>query len=337
MTKPALMGSITDSITSNGVGNLSGFGSVAARLLASGFNVNSLRPMGTLQKDEWKLLDDKVIEISRQRLRLVRDLMSRGLTMGLPNALGHTRVEWERVSDLGPAEIDMSGLSQTTNDRVIYDLVGLPVPIIHKDFQINIRALEASRNRGVPLDTTQVATATRKVAEAAEALVLSGGFSAGTIGGVVYGYTNFPDRNTGSTTADWNTATGDQIVADIIAMINKAQADGFYGPYVLYVSGPSYTHMGDDYKAASDKSIISRILEIPDIQAVMPSDNITDHGQVILVQMTSETVDLIVGMQPTVVHWESQGGMVHNFKVMAILVPRLKSDQGGRTGLVHYS
>lgn len=332
MTKNALLDSISQ--TKQG---WSGSGTVAARLLASGFNVNSLRTLGTLQKDEWKLLDDTVIQISRQRLRLVKDLMSRGLTMNLPNALGHTRVEWERVSDLGAAEIDMSGLTQTPNDRVIYDLVGVPVPIIHKDFQINIRALEASRNRGIPLDTTQVAVATRKVAEAAESLVLSGGFSAGTTNGVIYGYTNFPDRNTGSTTADWDAATGAQIIADVLAMINKAQADGFYGPYVLYVAGPSYVHLGDDYKAASDKSIISRILEIPDISAVMPSDNITDNGVVLLVQMTSETVDLIIGMQPTVVHWESQGGMVHNFKVMAIMVPRLKSDQGGRSGVVHYT
>lgn len=333
MTTKALMDSITQSRQ-----GWSGAGDVATRLLSSGFNVNSLRPMGTLQKDEWKLLDDTVIQISRQRLRLVKDLMSRGLTMNLPNALGHTRVEWERVSDLGPAEIDMSGLTQTPNDRVIYDLVGLPVPIIHKDFQINIRALEASRNRGIPLDTTQVTVATRKVAEAAEALVLSGGFSAGGAAfGTVYGYTNFPDRNTGSTTADWNVATGDQIVADILAMINKAQADGFYGPYIIYASPTSYVHMGDDYKAASDKSIIMRLLEIPDLEAIMPSDNITDPGVAILVQMSTETIDLIVGMQPTVVHWESQGGMVHNFKVMAILVPRLKSDQGGRAGLVHYT
>lgn len=335
MPKPnaALM----DSITQTGQG-WSASGSIATRLLQSGFNVNSLRPMGTLQKDEWKLLDDTVVQISRQRLRLVRDLMARGLTFNLPNALGHTRVEWERISDLGAAEIDMSGLTQTPNDRVVYDLVGLPVPIIHKDFQINIRALEASRNRGVPLDTTQAAVATRKVAEAAESLVLAGGFSAGgTAFGTVYGYTNFPDRNTGATTADWNVATGDQIVADILAMINKAQADGFYGPYVIYTSGPSYVHMGDDYKASSDKSIISRLLEIPDIEAIMPSDNITDHGVAVLVQMSNETVDLIVGMQPTVVHWETQGGMVHNFKVMSIMVPRLKSDQAGRSGIVHYT
>lgn len=332
MTTKALM----DSITQTKQGWSAG-GDVATRLLASGFNVNALRPLGTLQKDEWKMLDEKVVQISRQRLRLVRDLISRGLTYNLPNALGHTRVEWERVSDMGPAEVDMSGLTQTPNDRVVYDLVGLPVPIIHKDFQINIRALEASRNRGVPLDTTQLEVATRKVAEAAEALVLSGGFSAGTAFGTIYGYTNFPDRNTGSTTADWNTATGDQIVIDILAMINKAQADGFYGPYVIYTSGPAYVALGNDYKAASDKSIISRLMEIPDLEAIMPSDNITDSGVAILVQMSAETVDLIVGMNPTIVHWETQGGMVHNFKVMAIYVPRLKSDQAGRSGLVHYT
>src|SRR5262245_17649709 len=163
-------------------GGLRAYGSVAERLLASGCSVQSLRPLGVLQKDEWKAFDDVVIQISRQRLRGIADLMARGLTRPLRNPLGTTQLEWERVSDMSPAIISMSGLTESQNDRVLFDLKSVPIPIVHKEFQINIRALMASRNRGESLDTTQLEVATRKVNEQLEALLFNGGYSVGTYG-----------------------------------------------------------------------------------------------------------------------------------------------------------
>lgn len=332
MTSAAAIDAITP--RANG-GGFVGSGTVALQLLQSGFNVNSLRVEGILRKDEWKMLDDKVVEIARSRLRLANDLVQRGLTMGLPNAMGTTRLEWERISDIGGASINMSGLNQTLNDRPEWDLVGMPIPIIHKDFQINLRHLEASRNRGMPLDTTMLELATRKVADSVETLILSGGFSQGA-NGTIYGYTNYTDRNTGSVTASWKTTTGANILTDVLAMVKAANADYMFGPFVLYVPQETYVHMAEDYKAESDKTILQRVLEVPSISAVLPSDTMTGSGGV-LVQMTSDVIQLIDGIQPTVVQWESQGGMVQNFKVMAIMLPRIKSDQDGRCGIVHYS
>ncbi len=337
MSKVTVPGSAQiDVLSPNGRGGISGAGSVAMKLLNSGFNVNALRPNGVLQKDEWKKLDEAVVQIARPNLRLVNDLISRGLTYSLPNALGVTRIEWERVSDITGATINMSGLSEGQNDRPEWDLQGIPVPIIHKDFQINIRALEASRNRGMPLDTTMVELATRKVAETAETLVYSGGFGVGT-NGTIYGYVNHPDRNTGSTTADWNTATGAQIIADVLAMIAKAIADNQFGPYVIYVSRAAYVHLADDFKSESDRTILERVMAIPGIEAIIPTNEISDSGVAVMVQMSKDVIDLVVGMMPTVVSWESHGGMMLNFKVMAILVPRIKSDFEGKSGIVHYT
>ena len=274
MTSAAAIDAITP--RANG-GGFAGTGLVAMQLLQSGFNVNSLRVEGILRKDEWKMLDEKVVEIARTRLRLANDLVQRGLTMSLPNAMGTTRLEWERISDIGGASINMSGLSQTLNDRPEWDLVGMPIPLIHKDFQINLRHLEASRNRGVPLDTTMLELATRKVADTVESLILSGGFSQGT-NGTIYGYTNYTDRNTGSVTAAWGSTTGANILSDVLAMINAANGDHMYGPYVLYVPQATYVHMGEDYKAESDKTILQRLLEIPSLSAILPSDTMTGNG-----------------------------------------------------------
>jgi hypothetical protein len=53
--------------------------------------------------------------------------------------------------------------------------------------------------------------------------------------------------------------------------------------------------------------------------------------------MSRDTVDVIDGLQPTPVMWESHGGMMMHFKVLSIMVPRLKSDFNGNCGIAHFS
>ena len=80
-------------------------------------------------------------------------------------------------------------------------------------------------------------------------------------------------------------------------------------------------------------------MEIPDLEFIKISRNLPGgaSGQIILVQLTSDVVDMIDGLQPTMVQWESQGGMVVNFKVMAIMAPRMKSDAANQSGIAHFS
>ena len=67
------------------------------------------------------------------------------------------------------------------------------------------------------------------------------------------------------------------------------------------------------------------------IEDVKPADKLADSN-VLLVQMTKSNVDMVIGMQPTTVQWETQGGMMMMFKVMSIMVPRIKLDHGNRSG-----
>lgn len=325
-----------DIINVNKSGGTVGMSVLAQRLMENNFNVNALRTNDVLRKDEWLKFDEKVIEVARERLVAVNDLMSRGLSYALPNALGVTKIEWEQVSDFGSAEISMGGLTQGQNERITFDLVGMPIPIVHKEFQINIRQLEASRKLGQSLDTTQAMLASRIVSERIEALVFNGSNIAGS-SFKIQGLTTATNRTTGSTTVDWNVATGAQIIFDILAMIGDAESNQMFGPFVLYVSKASYTHMGDDYKANSDITILERIKKIPGIAAIIPTSNITDNGVAILVQVTSDVIDMIDGIQPTMVMWESQGGFLINFKVLAIMVPRIKDTMTDQSGIVHYS
>lgn len=343
---------IADSVTRNNDGRALGAnGSIANRLLQTGFNVNALRPAApdndnaysvnemrnnaTLRIREWILYDTAVINVARRRLVGIRDLMEQGLTFPVADALGITQIQWEKISTMTDAEISMSGIEQTQNDRQEYAVDTVPLPIIHKDFQINIRQLHSTRRLGVPLDVTQAELSSRIVSEKIETMLFQGATVLGS-NLTIYGYTTALNRATGSVTHDWNTATGAQIVTDILAMIQAAYNNNMYGPYMLYVPLTVFTAMGADYKAFGDATVLDRLLAIPGIVGIAASKDLT-ASNVILVQMTSDVVDLVDGMQPTTVQWETQGGMITNFKVMAIIVPRMKSDYVAQSGIVHFS
>lgn len=326
-----------DVIQGNGSGGFTAQGDVAARLLNNNMDVSALRTNAVLRKEEWQQFDQTVVEVARRRLTAVQEFSSRGLTFNLPNALGTTILQWENVTDMEAAQISMSGTTEGQEDRLEYSLASMPIPIVHKDFRVNIRALEASRKLGQPLDTAQAAMAATLVSETLESLVFLGTSVTSQAGATVAGLLTETNRNTGSVTANWDTAaTGNNMVTDIIAMMNAAQADNMYGPYGLWVPFAAYNRMLDDFKASSDKSIMQRLSEIPNLAFIQPSTYVT-AGSVVMHQLTSDVAEIVMGLQPTIVQWESQGGMVTHFKVMAIMVPRVRSTASLQSGVVHYS
>ena len=94
----------------------------------------------------------------------------------------------------------------------------------------------------------------RVVAEKIEDMLWNGYTGLGS-NNTIYGYRTTPNRNTGSVTATWVTATGAQILADVLAMIQKAQDDHMYGPYVLYVPIAAMTNMGNDFKTEAPMAL----------------------------------------------------------------------------------
>lgn len=332
-----------DFISADPGGNIQAHGDLASTLLANNMNVSSLRTATTLRKDEWLQLDTALLNVARDRLRGIADLVDAGLTFDIENGLGTTVLQHETATEFTEADVSMDGITKGEGDRQTFALVNTPLPIVHKDFQINLRTLEASRKIGAPLDTTQAEAASRQVSERLENILFNGFaagdlFGFGTLTAQLFGYLNRTNRNTVTLATDWDesTKTGEQILTDVIAMITANQADNMFGPYMLYVPGAYWTVLMEDFKANSDKTILRRLQELPDIMDVKAADKLPANN-VVLVQMTRNNVDLIRGLEPTVVQWEGQGGMVLYFKIMAIMVPRIKIDAGNQSGVAHLS
>lgn len=334
-------------------------GSVATRLMEVGFDANALRPWmdekgrcwmsvngqnipianaTTLRKDEWKQMDEIVLQVARERLVGIADLESRGLTYNIGNGLGTTVLEYEDVSDMNDAYMDMDAETEGVNDRIVYTPKYLPLPIIHKPFRINIRQLSASRTKGAALDTAQLEQSTIKVVTKMESLLFTGSGTYTFGGGTIYGYEDHPNRITGSLGAAWDAsgASGATMLADLIAMKQALINAKHYGPYGVYIPTVYETAVDDDFKAASDKSIRQRLLEIEGIEFIKVADKMSST-KVIMVELKSSTVRIVNALPIAPVQWEEKGGMVQHYKVMGIKIPQIRADQEGNCGVCVYS
>jgi hypothetical protein len=215
-------------------------------------------------------------------------------------------------------------------------MAGMPLPIIHKDFQYTTRAIEVSRQGGTPLDMSVPRLATRKVLEEAEK------FTAGTqtykyAGYNVYGYSNFPQRMTQTLTAP-TSANHATTVSEILSMRKKLIDKGYGGPFVIY-SAPAWdTYWDEDYLNTGSRTdtLRQRVMALEGIAAIRTSYWLSGNTM-IMVQLTPDVAQAVIGMDVVTVQWPTNGGMLTNFKVMAILLPRLKADINGVAGIVHGS
>ena len=313
-------------------------GNVAQRLLAANMDVNALRTNAVLPLEVWKEMDKAVLKAARYRMPIVGDLIQRGLVYPLKNALGKTVLQYQKMSDIADAALDMDALSETIKDRPAFTWGYLPIPICHADFDISARDLAASRNDGQPLDTTMIELATRKVAEKIEKILISGSSTFTFGGGVIYGLHDFTPAATGSLVHHWDetTATGDTILNDVAFMKAAINAKKHYGPFALYVPTAFDPKLDKPFNAYTGTTIREQILKVDGIVSIKVADYLpADH--VAMVELEASTIRIIEGFQPMPVEWESKGGLNNHYKVIAIMVPQLRADVDSNTGIAVYS
>jgi hypothetical protein len=75
-----------------------------------------------------------------------------------------------------------------------------------------------------------------------------------------------------------------------------------------------------------------RLLRIPTLQGVSSAD-MMPANKVVLVQMTKDVVDIVVGQPPTAIPWTSLNGFTIYNLIMAIMIPRVRADFSGNSGI----
>lgn len=307
----------------------------------------------SLRDLEWRQLDNTVIRAARDRLRAWTDLAGASSFSGF-NGMSKMMLEHETMSDPGEAFVDMDTMTEGRNDAPKFQLEGIPLPITHSDFWFSSRRLAVSRNSNTPLDVTMGEAAGRRIAEKVEDTLI--GVNTGITFGPadqatrygrtpsVYGYLNFPARITKSdmtlpTAGGW---TPSVLINEVIEMMQLAYDAKFYGPFMMYYSTDWDAYMGQDYtngaNGFSGMTLRQRLLQLEGLRDARRLDRLTASSNpftILLIQMTSEVARAVIGMDITTVQWESMGGMRLNFKVMTIMVPQLRANFDGDTGIIH--
>ena len=329
------------SLTESGAWDIEAMRSPGFRLLEHAENVG-LRTLAPMSDKAQVLLDRAVVEVGLQRLTVAADIMAAGLTYPLSDPLSVAQLEWNSQSKIGAAQRTMNPQSRGENKLPIVSPNRLPIYLTTDEFEIDIRTLKTSQRVGTPLDTAVVKQCVRAVNEAIEDATING---ATTLDGQdlkVAGYSapgllNAPNAEAQALTlASWDsTPVGSTVFAEVLAMIAKLQANKKYGPYRLYIPTDVGLAFDNDYNATNNAqglTIRQRLLQIESLQAVRVADMLP-ATKVVLVQMTSDVVDMVVGQPPTIIPWTSLDGFsIHNL-VMAIMIPRVRSDYNGDSGI----
>lgn len=320
-------------------------------LLNQGFRLPPVCNAATLRKEDWIQLDRAVVRSARQNLRAAADLESASSFGGF-NAMGKMTLEYQAMSDPGEAVVDMDGRTPGRTDTPLFILRSLPLPITHSDFGYSSRELMVSRNSDTPLDTVMGEAAGRRVGESIEDQTIGNvtgvtyatqtagpGTHTGT--STVYGYRNFPQRLTkinftAPTTGGWVPETAyNEVLAALQQLLNQY----FSGPFILYYSLDWFQYMNRQFSVAggnnASETLLSMLKKIPNIQDVRLLERMTATFTLLFVQMTATVAEMVNGMDITTIQWEEKGGLELHFKVMAIKVPRLRSDYNSRTGILH--
>lgn len=345
--------------------NGQGYGSLAKKLLKNRFNLNVARPYidddgeskitmiqngepvairtnaeATLRKDEWKHYDAAAIKVARPKLVVYGDLVSEGLTYNIPNGMGKMVLEYETESEAGSATVSMDGLRKGESDQPEYELLSMPLPLIHSDWKINARKLEASRERGDPLDTTMAEKASRRVAEIVEKLTI-GSYATTKFGsGRIYGLTNFPNRNTQTITAPtaggWVGAT---LLGEFLSMIQKLMDDNFTGPYMAYFGRSWSQYLNNDFNGAtagtpSAVTLRARLKMTENVRDVRVA-NFLSGFQIVVFQLSSEVIRAVEGVPLMNIEWEEKGGFEICMKTVCMKLPNVRCDAEDQCGICH--
>lgn len=291
-----------------------------------------------LRRYEWEQIDAAVLDVVRAPNVALNDFLRLGLTQRL-DGLGVIVSTYEQLGDMTEANVSMEGTVKGDKDLAPFIPQSIPVPIIHKDFQLSLRQLEASRRgQGGSLDTTQARVATRKVLDKVDDIIFLGNATQVGETNPIYGLTNKPQRiqktATELTGGDWGTSgNAYKTINGAIALLREK---GYYGPYGVYVASTQYAQSNSlvSGTAVSERSTISQ--QLPEVSFINQAHKLTD-GEGIVMQLSTDVVDIAIAQDTTPVQWDGMGGFMIDFRIFTALTVRVKHDANNSCGIVHFT
>lgn len=300
-------------------------------------SANSLRYARPLPEDAEKMIDDAIVRVGRNRLRVAAAIRDAGLTKPLPNWLATLNIQQDRQNEWMVAE-EMYDL-RSPGELQLPDRSAATIPVFAQVSwaQWGVRELMASQQSGAPFDTDSVEQGVRRINELIENQCING--STLNIGGnTAAGLLNAPNVNTWNFESGlaWDNAakTGNNIRKDVITGVNTLRDANRYGPYNLFINDTYESTLQNRFDSTSGSTeTIQQAIEV-----MFGGINIVAASQipantVILAEMSSDVMDMIVGDEPTATNWSDTPGFVTWVAIIACMILRVKDDYDGNSGI----
>ncbi|BCW98398.1 MAG: hypothetical protein KatS3mg024_1225 [Armatimonadota bacterium] len=264
-----------------------------------------MRDAAPLTEAEWESIDSTVLAVAKQQLVGRRVLHIFG-----PLGAGIQSVPTERLAAPSPGSISFEGSEDAAIEVAGRDQT--PLLMVHKDFCLNWRALETSRQMGLPLDTGAAAAAAAVTARAEDRLIFLGDQEAG-----VEGLLTAKGRRT-LALSDWSECGSafDNLV-NAVAVLSGA---GYTPPYAAVLSPDLFACLLRVYKDSdtlelthAKEALTGGVYECP----------VLGQKQGVVLALGRQYFDLAVGQDLATAYLESRN-LNHYLRVMETIALRIK-------------
>lgn len=285
--------------------------------------------------DAWRRIDARSTRIQRDVLAVFNTLAMANST---PVGLGDLVSYFPKIGDSGEVHVSLDGRSEGLADAATIEYEGTPIPIIDAYARFGWRQMEVIRKGQAALDVETIANHQRKVAEKLEDMVLNGLSTIVVGGATIYGLRNHPQRNTGTHGLTLATATGAEWLTAARQICTLLIGDNAFGRVTLFLNYSDwFVASSNEFAAGYPKTILQRILEIEQIERVVPASKMTASNMVGVAGLGSGEWGSILNAMPMV----TRPKMRHNpeddyvFGVMAAVAPQFRVDANARTMIAH--
>ena len=269
-----------------------------------------MRDDAPFSSEEWEKLDDLVVDVARKFLVGRRFIQLTG-----PLGAG---VQTVPVPSVGSAEAclhDEEGCACEAGECEVIEVTGhkfMSLPLIHQDFRLAWRDIEASRRMGWPLELGPAAAASAACARAEDELIFHGHPD--------HGYQGLLNATGCHTVPLGKWEESGQAFADIVAATEALVADGFYEPFAVVLSPALYAKTQRVARGIGrlESKLIKDVAEGGLFRSPVLAE---DQG--LVVALGAQNSDLVVA-QDLITAYLGPENMDHTFRLMEILALRIK-------------
>lgn len=300
-----------------------------------------------LDFEEHEDRDDDVLQEVRTNLTMLESVMAAGFVRD--TSLARTEYIKQRSSKWSnKGEISMDGRAESAPDERNKERFGVPIPIVHVDYDIPARKQQQSMNFGESIEDEQAEEAGRILRETEENLFLDGwGPTVPDSQGNnldLYGVRDSSVSITGSASGDWGTASN--IKDTIDALLNDLESqtsDNDRGPDPVNQGAWLWYHPNQrsDLRAADpdgdgNMTVKTRLQQDYPYLEMQAAGELAD-GEVVCMVKDPRFIRVLTAQAPTNLSEEVDMGLATQHKVLASRIPFFKTTYDGIKGAVYYT